>query len=319
LANYGNAYDSTGLVYHGHGGAIDGGLTEMIYLPNNGVGYFYSINSRNLGAQWVIGKAIRDYIMLGLWTSPMPKAAPLPANAQSFAGWYESVSPRYEYTHFVDRLLGMAFIRVEDGKLLWTSLQGRDQAFVPVSGVLLRSESVPIPTMALIAPNADGQFIQIGDLSGTTMKRLPTWFALGELIVCAFVALAMVSVVLYAPCWMLRGLGKKHRRPDERWIKILPLVAVLGFAAFSTIFILALGDEDVNPHFGNLTVWSGGIWLGTVIFAGASIAAAIALWRARKRQARKFVYRYAVAVTLALLIATAYLAYWGVIGIRTWA
>jgi hypothetical protein len=31
------------------------------------------------------------------------------------------------------------------------------------------------------------------------------------------------------------------------------------------------------------------------------------------------VRRYSSVVTLALLIATAYLAYWGIIGLRTWA
>jgi len=34
---------------------------------------------------------------------------------------------------------------------------------------------------------------------------------------------------------------------------------------------------------------------------------------------RRGVRRYCTAVTLALLIATAYLGYWGVIGLRTWA
>ncbi|MGA7675300.1 MAG: serine hydrolase domain-containing protein [Rhizomicrobium sp.] len=310
-------FDNSGLVYSGHAGGVPGGLTDMIYLPNDGVGYFYSINTGNDGAKWLIGKAIRDYITLGLWTKPMPKPVPPPANAESFAGWYEPVSPRHEYLRFSDRLMGMAWVHIKDGKLLLTSLQGRDQPYIPVSGALLRPESVPFATLALIAPNADGQFIQRDD--GVTLKRLPTWFALGELILCAFVALTMVSIVLYAPCWMLRGLSKKHRRPDERWIKIWPLIATLSFIMVIAVLSTALGDEDVIEHLGNLTLRSGGLWLGTIIFAGASIAAAVALWRARNSQVRKWVFVHATAVTLALLIATAYLAYWGVIGIRTWA
>ena len=102
-------------------------------------------------------------------------------------------------------------------------------------------------------------------------------------------------------------------------MKIWPLIAALSFVALSTILTLALGDEDVITHFGNLTLWSGALWLASIIFASASIAAAVALWLARNSQVRKWVFVYSTTVTLALLIATAYLAYWGVIGIRTWA
>jgi hypothetical protein len=43
------------------------------------------------------------------------------------------------------------------------------------------------------------------------------------------------------------------------------------------------------------------------------------LWRARKQEIRRSVRWYSIAVTAALLIAVVYLAYFGVIGIRTWS
>lgn len=45
LGNYTSVHD--GFVYHGHNGGVNGGLTEMAYLPEYGVGYFYSINAGN--------------------------------------------------------------------------------------------------------------------------------------------------------------------------------------------------------------------------------------------------------------------------------
>lgn len=45
LSNYWSIYQ--GFVYHGHNGGVEGGLTEMAYLPDYGVGYFYGINSGN--------------------------------------------------------------------------------------------------------------------------------------------------------------------------------------------------------------------------------------------------------------------------------
>jgi hypothetical protein len=50
-----------------------------------------------------------------------------------------------------------------------------------------------------------------------------------------------------------------------------------------------------------------------------SIQAAVSPWRAPKEGVRTAVRAYSIVVAVNLLIATAYLAYWGIIGWRTWA
>lgn len=72
-------------------------------------------------------------------------------------------------------------------------------------------------------------------------------------------------------------------------------------------------------YMGNLTGWSVAFFLATVAYGVASLAGAIALWRAPKQEVRRWVRRFSTAVILALLIAAAYLAYWGVLGLRPWA
>jgi hypothetical protein len=172
-----------------------------------------------------------------------------------------------------------------------------------------------VATAALLAPNAEGRFIQMGG-GAVTMKRIPVWLVAGELILAAWVVLAIVSVLVYAPFWLLGGLSRKRRRPAERGMRAWPLVAVLSLVFFVVIFILI--GEDIIPRLGNLTGWSVSLCLATVAYAVASVASAVALWRAPKMEVRARVRRYSVAVTLALLIAAAYLAYWGMIGLRTW-
>ena len=80
LSNYWSIED--GFVYHGHNGGVEGGLTEMSYMPDYSVGYFFSINSGNGDAFEKVGKAIRAYITHKLQKPPVPAAAPLPAGAQ---------------------------------------------------------------------------------------------------------------------------------------------------------------------------------------------------------------------------------------------
>jgi hypothetical protein len=127
----------------------------------------------------------------------------------------------------------------------------------------------------------------------------------------------MIAIVVYAPFWMLGWLSKKRRRPAERAMRIWPLVAVLSLAAFVGIFILC--GDDLIERLGNLTGWSFSLFLATLAYAVAAIGSAVAVWRAPQEGVRRRVRRFSQIVTVALLIAAAYLGYWGIIGLRTWA
>jgi len=167
----------------------------------------------------------------------------------------------------------------------------------------------------LLKPNSEGLFVQAG--AGTTMKRIPAGLAIVEAVLTAFVILSMLSILAYAPFWMLGGLSQRRRRPAERAMRIWPLLAMLSVVAFAVILILC--SDDLISRMGNLTVWSVLIFLSTIAFAVAAVASAIAVWRAPAEGVRPGVLRYSVIVTVALLMALAYLAYWGIVGLRTWA
>lgn len=315
LSNYWTFND--GFIYHGHNGGVEGGLTEMAYMPEYGIGYFYSINSGNGDAFSKIGKTIRAYITLHLQRPAVPAAAPLSSDAADYAGFYQPDSPRNELTHFLERLAGLSRLHFDNGKMLLSSLNGTN-TFIPVSGHLFRyagkdDPPEPAASAALLTPNADGRFIQ----AGVTMKRIPTWFALFEIALTAFVILAMVSILLYAPVWIIGGFFKKRRRPAERPMRLWPLLALLCLIAFIAVFILC--SSDIISRLGNVTVWSLAIFSTTLLFAVTSIISAWTAWRARTEGIRRPVRIYSMLVSAALIIATIYLAYWGIIGLRTWA
>jgi CubicO group peptidase (beta-lactamase class C family) len=320
LSNYWSV--EGGVVYHGHDGGVEGGLTEMSYMADYNVGYFYSINSGNGDAFEKVGKAIRAYITSRLEKPPLPPVAPLPAVAADYAGWYVPDSPRVELTHFLERLVGVTYVRFKDGNLLLDLLGAWNETYAPVSGTQFRhvpkkKENAPDPvaTFELLTPNQDGRFLQVG--MGATMKRIPAWMAITQIVVTAFVLLSMVSILLYAPFWILGGLSKRRRRPAERGMRLWPLLAVLSLITFVGLIIVC--SADLIDRLGNLTEWSIAVCISTVAFAIASLASAISVWRAPVDVVRRGVRRYSRMVTLALLIAAAYLAYWGIIGLRTWA
>jgi CubicO group peptidase (beta-lactamase class C family) len=307
-------------VWHGHNGGVEGGLTEMAYMPDGGVGYFFSINSGNGGAFDKIGKAIRAYITRNVPDPVVAAQTSLPPNAEDYAGWYEPNSPRVEMLHFMERVLGLSLVRLKDGKLTISNLGSWNDTFIPVGGrqfryVPKKDPPEPVATTMLLSPNEEGRFIQAGGM--TTLKRIPTPLVLLEIVLTAWVVLSILSILGYAPFWILGGFSKRRRRPAERAMRVWPLVAVLGLISFVAIFIVC--SDDIIRRMGNLTVWSAALCLTTIVFAAATVMSAIALTRAPVEGVRRGVRRLSGLVTAALLILAAYLAYWGMIGLRTWA
>ena len=318
LSNYWQVED--GYVYHGHNGGVEGGLTEMAYLPEYNVGYFFSINAGSGDAFEKIAKAIRGYITAKLQKPAVPPGAPLPQNAADYAGWYVPDSSRVQLTEFIERLVGLSLFRFQEGKLLITDLGAWNRTFLDTAGAQFRSvpkkgDPEPVATLILLAPKREGLFIQAG--MGATMKRIPTWLAILKIALAVFVLLCVLSILVYAPFWVLGGLSAKRRRPAERALRVWPLLAVLSVAAFVFTFILC--SDDLITRLGNLTMWSALIFLWTIAFAFAVLASAVAVWRAPGEGVRPAVRRFSTIVTVALLIALVYLAYWGIIGLRTWA
>ena len=317
LSNYWSVEE--GFVYHGHDGGVEGGLTDMSYMPEYGVGYFYSMNSGSGDAFEKIGKTIRAYVTKGLQKPALPPVASLPANAADYAGWYEPDSPRVELTHFLERLTGLTRIQFRDGKMFTTSLGTRNDQYIPVTGGQFRHVSkkdppAPIAEFALLSVNPEGRFAQDGFQN--TMKQIPGWFAISELVLTGFVLLSILAIVIYAPFWILGGLSRRRRRPAERGMRLWPLIAVLSLIAFVAIF--ALSGDDLIERMGSLTVWSFTLFAVSWFFAIAVLASLFSVFRAGG-EVRPGVRRFAIVVTTALVLATAYLAYWGIIGIRTWA
>lgn len=319
LGNYWIIHD--GFVYHGHNGGIDGGLTDVAYMSDEGIGYFYSINAGNSDAFYKIGSIIRSYITHDLQKPSIPAIAPMPEKATEYAGWYEPNSPRLQLIYFLERLLRIIYVSFKDDKLLMTSLGEKDAVSLPVIDAQFRAVPKngppnPVQTIELLTPKVKSKFIQI-NMGMVTMKRIPTWLAYLEIILTGFVLLSFVAILIYAPFWILGGFIKKWRRPAERNMRLFPLVAVLSLISIGLVCTLAGGD--FYSRMGNITIWSLFVFFATIVFAIASIGNVFVLWLGPKDGVRSIVRTYSGIVTIALVIATAYLAYWGMIGLRTWA
>ena len=83
-------------------------------------------------------------------------------------------------------------VRFEDGKMVSSALgrwhrstyRSKGHSFVS----RIRKPADPVAILELLTRNTEGRFVQTD--SETTMKKIPEWFAIGEIFVVGFVVLS---------------------------------------------------------------------------------------------------------------------------------
>lgn len=308
-----------GFVYHGHSGAVPGGLAVVEYLPDLGLGYFYAINTQDQAAYNRLGAEIRAYLTRSETRPPVTAKQAPPSGAEAYSGWYEPAASRWKRSEFLELLLGQRHVSWSDGTLRLVDLFGHEMWFVPTGGnglrfVVVDGVEVPIATSALIPPNEDGRFVY---LEGW-YRRIP------GVLVAVRVSLTVLSLLLIATLlclapffWFRRPKRGLDVRATERRLIGWPL-----FGIANLVFIAATGLplwEDPIEMFGKPTFWSVGLCATSLTLAAASVAS-VGVWLShRNRPAGGFVRGLTLAASLSLVVVAGYLGYHGLIGVRSWA
>jgi hypothetical protein len=309
-----------GFLFHGHSGAIDGFLADYGYAPEQGVGFFYALNASNPEALGQIGKLIGSYLTRDL-EKPVPPVGDVSADRlQRFAGFYEPFTPRLELIRFLERLLGVVHLDTRGQKLEVVGLSGQPRELIPVTDTSLRGTDDPIASVVLVEDGPDGVVLQgSSEALNGNYRPIPAWlFWLqgATVIVCL---LLMVSSVLFALVWVPRKLFGRLQGVKHLSVRALPLLAVLCLVGVFVLIAASLEATLLFSRFGTMTAWSVGLWALTWLFACAAILGLVQAFRARHLGVRQSVRVHALLVSAANVVVLAYLAYWGIIGLRSWA
>ena len=82
--------------------------------------------------------------------------------------------------------------------------------------------------------------------------------------------------------------------------------------------IVTVAGDDAIARLGNPTGSSVGVFLGTLVFPVAAVLGLVAVLRAPRAELRRGLRIYALVAGVWNVVATAYVAWWGVIGWRSW-
>jgi len=313
LNNYSSAHKNW--VYRAHNGGVNGGLTELAYLPEHKLGYAFMINSGDGATFGEISDLIRDFQTRELEIPVVAPGIDISDEHRALAGFYSPINSRQEVSYFLDRVFGIQKIWFEDDKMMRQSLLGGEaSAYWPVSPTLFKSDETGVSALSYVVDPLAGPVVHSGMSVLKPESKLLVYAQLGMAVLWGLsIALSIVFLLI----WGVRRLrGKIAPGPAIR-IRVWPLFTGLSVIVF--VWMFTLGIQDPFTKLAAPTFISVTLMLATIAFAAFTFAGIHAAVSYRNVKMNRATYWFSSISSGIHLVAVLYLLAFGVIGIMTWA
>ncbi len=312
LANYSSVYEHW--EYRAHDGGVNGGITEMAYLPEAGVGHAIMVNSDDFRTFREISELVRAFETRNLEPPEVRNTVELTADHVAIAGFYQPINSRQQVSYFLDRVFGIQRLAFDRGKLVRTPLLGGEPThYLPASRDLFVHEDTGRTSLSRVVDPLAGPVVHIGTL---VAKRVPPAMVWGQVGVVILWALMIVTSLLYAIIWGIRKRrGRIPAGPTIR-IRVWPLLASLSFLVLVGLFVLA--SSDPFARLGKPSFFSVGIMLMSIAFAVFAFLGARTAVIERHTSMNRLNYWHSTIASFAHLLVACYLGWFGIVGMMTW-
>jgi hypothetical protein len=313
LGHESSGHAGSGLLFHGHDGALEGAITRLVYSPELGRGFVLMTSNDDYGAMFQMSRRLHQHLLEGVTPQTLPQASAVPDRWAGVTGWYRHGSPRKELTRLTGDLMGLSHFSWHEGRLVQTDLFDGEDAYMPTASGLLVDVQTGLPTLARVQDPLDGEALQAG---ANTYVRVSAWVVWGAIALwTAWLAASLLEALCLAASGLRALWGRAVPWKSPRF---LLLGASLSFAwAVAAGRVLGRSDAD----FGQVTWISLSVCLGTLSMALLCVAGSVMLWRAW-RQAQQDASGWTRGrLTLFALLQWGVLAYlwaYGMVGVRTW-
>jgi CubicO group peptidase (beta-lactamase class C family) len=314
LANYTEV--AGGVVTHGHDGGIDGFISTYRYMPEQNWGYVVLLNSAGSGEALENSNHLAIDFLAKDYPKPYkPVFSLTSSDLQAFAGFYAQRAPRNQMLALLDDLAGGVRIRVLAGQLTCSSLFGKPQPLLPAGKNLFRAEKDPEATTFFFSGEAGKMAMtSMGDDPVSYAERVSPVWPYTRIVLLVLCAALMLSSLAFAVVWIVRKLiGKMKGVPHlaVRWVPLLAVLCLLGIPFFA--------GKLEGAAIGTLNFFTFAIFLATLLFPLLALLGLILALRVPKEAINRGVRVHSLLVSLACCIVAAFLASWGLVGLRLWA
>lgn len=295
----------------GHDGHSDGFRSSYAYSPARDVGYVVLLNSTaSPSAMTRIASLAVRYLKRDVEPPLKPRSQIPVEQLKRHEGYYHDASPRNHVFAGLSWLAAGRTIVVDGDTLFSDPVLGRRVPMVPVSDTRFRLEQ-DIDASRVFTNDASGTTVLTG--MGLYAERRPRWrIEIVRVLVLASFVIALTPLVAFL-AWSVRARREGRARPRFRSLK-----AVL----FAVPFVLLIPQSGLSRtpmrFWGSLNWRTGLVFVGTLALPALALAIASLAVGARREGAGRGLITYALLVAASLTIITAYLSYWGLLGIRLW-
>jgi len=313
LSNYSSSH--SGFKYRGHNGGVNGGLTELAYMPEHKLGYAFMINSGNSSAFGKISDLLRDFQIRNLEKEVIVSDTKLSEEHEKIAGFYEPASPRTQMFYFLSRVMGIQKFWCDNDTVYQAALIG-DAAewYLPSVNGQYKSPESGLIHLALVEDPLVGLILQNGS---RTLKPVSAVVVYTRLFMMFFWLLLIPVTLVLALIWGIRYfMGQVASGPNVA-VRLWPLLAtVFILIAFITLQVSALDPIMLLSNQNGLTITT---MLCTIGFAATSLWSVWIIIKHRAAELNQAAYWFSALSAVVNLIVTLYLYSHGVIGIQKWA
>lgn len=313
LANYTSGYHAMGVAFHGHGGAVLGGLTELAYVRELGEGYVFMINCFDSAAVAQISDLLKGYLLRDVRQPGMTVAA-LPERYKTIDGYYHRINPRTKDQGLMISLMELAKVTHDERSLHRSPVFASWISYDYYAGAheVLVDSSSGLPSVAVIEDPLVGPALQVGS---DVMMRVAAWKVFARFGTLALlVAMPIVGLIALVVWWMRR---RRMQTTDGRlWLRLWPLVAS---AVLLADLIMSVVAGKFWKLLGAISVLSVGLFVLSLVYPAVVLLGVAYLFKTKAREPMNLPYWFAVLFVVVHLLTAGYLAMYGVIGGRTWA
>jgi CubicO group peptidase (beta-lactamase class C family) len=310
-----------GYLLRGHDGGMVGFQASYRYVPNE-TGFAVSINASDAAAMEELKSTLTSYITRKLQEpEPAPTAEVDPDKLERLTGYYQPMALRHDWALAFAEPQGVIRVTREGGELQSSPLLGAESTrLIPTGERTFRTPESPKATTVFLESGKMQRNLAMGTANYRPVSGLVAW---GRLVGLGGSLLAVLTAVLFSLVWVPRRMFGNLESPRlsargatafASWMLVAWVGALVG--ATGSAWIQTLGT--VNP-------WSVAIAVLSGLFGLAGIGAVgwttyvewtgeqelddwgpwLAAWHTR-----------IVAAALAFLVS--FLAYYELLGLRTW-
>lgn len=307
---------SEGFLFHGLESAVPGGWATFAYLEGEGRGYVVVANGGTNESFRRTAGLVKRFVIQGL-EPPRPLLLDLPERRLAvLTGYYRLETHPWEKLRFLSRLRQVLYIRSDGGRLAISRPRGSQLQFFPVTDRRFRGEGEPLPTLVFSAGPQGRPILHAASewLSGGYVwtSGLVIWM---ERVLGALCLGLVLSCLVSGPARLALDLRRGPVRSGGVVLLLGPFLATATLCVGGWLTLTSA--EGWVWRLGQPTVWSGAIYVSSMLYPLFAVLSPVVLaWRGRR--AERGYFFYVSMVCLAGLVVAGYLAYWGVLGLRTW-